>query len=174
MRASSVNVAVTIKSCSCCSSWCRIFLLSRRKSPICAASDIAKKERTKILSGYLESSSGHSSVYSGESPNPKRAQAHQVPVNAVTAEVGSGTQVSDFRTKSGMLNYNPAVRMRITQSVRTSKHIKVARVLGLPASVKLLGPAAFLLAWPLDILRIGSHWLLGSMEDAFGAGPPYK
>jgi CubicO group peptidase (beta-lactamase class C family) len=45
-----------------------------------------------------------------------------------------------------MLNYNPAVRMRITQSVRTSKHIKVARVRGLPASVKLLVPAAFLLA----------------------------
>jgi len=41
----------------------------------------------------------------------KRAQ---LLVNAVTPEVGSGTQVSDFGTKSGMLNYNPAVRMRIT------------------------------------------------------------
>jgi CubicO group peptidase (beta-lactamase class C family) len=55
------------------------------------------------------------------------------------------TQMDGFQYKLGMLNCNLAVRIRITQSVRTSKHVKVARMRGLSASVKFLSIAAVLL-----------------------------
>src|SRR5208283_4557343 len=56
----------------------RILCLLRKKTPICAESHIVKKERTRIVIGYLiksfisgdfESSAGHFSAYCGEQPN---------------------------------------------------------------------------------------------------------
>lgn len=55
-----------------------------------------------------------------------------------------------------MLNYNPTVRIRITQLVRSSRPIKAGRMRGLAASVKLLGFAAFLAVLYLSIVPLAS------------------